>query len=96
MSNKIDVHHTPVELSEQELDNVAGGIDIFLSGSIFEKSDVFVGNNSGSGLNGSGTNSVFQSSHTFSSAFQFIGLGFESMGDVMKVLKGLARLFGRR
>ncbi|ARV59875.1 hypothetical protein BZZ01_15665 [Nostocales cyanobacterium HT-58-2] len=96
MSNELDVNRTPVELSQKELEEVAGGIDIFLSGSIFEKNDLFASQQTGSNLTGAGSNSVLNSSHTFSSAFQFIGLGLESFSDVVKVFRGLSRLFGRR
>ena len=96
MSNELDVNYTSVELTGQELEEVAGGIDIFMSGSVFENSEVMLAQNTSSNSSGSGTSSVFKSSHTFSSAFQFIGLGFNSMGDVMNVFSGLAKLFGRR
>ena len=94
MSNELDVNHT-VELSEQELEKVAGGIDIFLSGSVFEQSDDLFANSTSSNASGAQTTSI-SNSHTFSSAFQFIGLGFDSISDVTKVFKGLAGLFGRR
>lgn len=96
MSNQINVNYTKAELSAQELEGVAGGIDIFISGSMFENKEVALAQNTSLNPNGAGTSSVFKSSHTFSSAFQFIGLGFDSMGDVMKVFSGLAKLFGRR
>ncbi len=97
MSNdeELDVNHTPVELSEEELDGISGGISIFLSGSTFEKRDIFSTHRRSSRRRGRGSSSTFGTSQTFSSAFQFIGLGFNSAEDVMKVLSGLARLFGR-
>ena len=96
MSNELDVNSTQIELSEQELEQVAGGIDIFLSGSVFEQSDELIANSTSSNASGAQTTSISKSSHTFSSAFQFIGLGFDSMGDVMNVFSGLAKLFGRK
>lgn len=96
MSTEINVNRALVELSAQELEEVAGGVDIFLSGSTFEKSDVFFAQTTSSNPTGAETSSVFKSSHTFSSAFQCIGLGFDSFGDVMNSFKGLAGLFGRR
>ena len=96
MFNQIDVDGTQIELSAQELEEVAGGIDIFMSGSVYENSEVMLAQNTSANSSGGGTSSVFKSSHTFSSAFQFIGLGFNSMGDVMNVFSGLAKLFGRR
>lgn len=95
MFNQIDVNRTPTELSEQELEEVAGGIDIFMSGSVFENNEVVLAQNTSSNPSGGGTSSVFKSSHTFSSAFQFIGLGFDS-GNMMNVFSGLAKLFGRK
>ena len=96
MFNQIDVDGNQIELSAQELEEVAGGIDIFMSGSVYENSEAMLAQNASANSNGGGTSSVFKSSHTFSSAFQFIGLGFNSMGDVMNVFSGLAKLFGRR
>lgn len=96
MFNQIDVNRTQIELSVQELEEVAGGIDIFMSGSVFENNEVVLAQNTSSNSSGAGTSSIFKSSHTFSSAFQFIGLGFNSTGDVMNVFGGLAKLFGRK
>lgn len=97
MFNQIDdIERTQIELSAQELEEVAGGVDIFMSGSVFENNEVVLAQNTSSNPSPCGTSSVFKSSHTFSSAFQFIGLGFDSMGDVMNVFSGLAKLFGRR
>ena len=96
MFNQIDVNRPQIELSAQELEDIAGGIDIFMSGSVFENNEFVLAQNTSSNPSGAGTSSVFKSSHTFSSAFQFIGLGFDSMGDVMNVFGGLAKLFGRR
>lgn len=96
MFDQIDVDHTQIELSAQELEEVAGGIDIFISGSMYENNEVMLAQNTSSDLGGGGTSSVVKSSHTFSSAFQFIGLGFDSIGDVTNVFSGLAKLFGRK
>ena len=96
MTTEMNSNLAPVELSEQELAEVAGGIDIFLSGSMFEQSDVSLAQQTGAGPAASSTNTVFKTSHTFSSAFQFIGLGFGSMSEVTDVFKGLDKLFGRR
>lgn len=97
MFNQIDdIERTQIELSAQELEEVAAGVDIFMSGSVFENNEVVLAQNTSSNPSPCGTSSVFKSSHTFSSAFQFIGLGFDSMGDVMNVFSGLAKLFGRR
>ena len=97
MFNQIDdIERTQIELSAQELEEIAGGIDIFMSASVFENNEVVLAQNTSSNSSGGGTSSVFKSSHTFSSSFQFIGLGFDSIGDLTKVFKGLAGLFGRR
>ncbi len=96
MTNQLNANNAQVELSAQELEEVAGGIDIFMSGAVFETNEVMLIQNTTASPNGASTNSILQSSHTFSSAFQFIGLGFDSMGDVMNLFGGLAKLFGRR
>ena len=106
MSEGINISHastkistnTPTELSEEELDEVSGGIDLFLSGSTFEQTHISAYNRGQSQINGfsRGGISSFRSSHTFSSAFQVIGLGFNSVGDALSFLNGFARLFGRR
>lgn len=95
MFDQIDANLTQVELSAQELEEVAGGVDIFMSGSVFENSEVMLTQNTISNSISGGTSSVF-SSHTFSAAFQFIGLGFDSMSDVVNIFGGLAKLFGRK
>lgn len=96
MTNQLNANNAQVELSAQELEEVAGGIDIFMSGAVFESNEVMLAQNTNANASGAGTSSIFTSSHTFSSAFQFIGLGFDSMGDVMNLFGGLAKLFGRR
>lgn len=78
------------ELSEAELDQVSGGINIFLSGSFFDQQLSF----SRQGRRGRRTSQG--ASNTSSSAFQFAGSGFNSVEDVLAVLRGLASLFGRR
>jgi hypothetical protein len=83
-----DDRDLPPELSESELDRISGGIDIFLSGSIFDQKLSFSPQNRRRRSRGS--------SNTFSSAFQFAGSGFNSVEDVLAVLRGLASLFGRR
>ncbi len=78
------------ELSEAELDQISGGIDIYLSGSIFEQRSSFSRQSRQRQTHARGM------SNTFSSAFQFVGLGFNSVEDVLSVLKSLSNLFGRR
>ncbi|BAY20726.1 hypothetical protein NIES2100_04690 [Calothrix sp. NIES-2100] len=94
MSNETNINNTPVELSPEELDAVAGGIDIYLSGSTFEQRDIFSANRRSYRRNS--RNSIFQSSYISSSAFQFIGLGFNSVSDALSFVSGFAKLFGRR
>ncbi|MBF2063078.1 MAG: hypothetical protein IGS39_01390 [Calothrix sp. C42_A2020_038] len=96
MPNEFDDMETnpsPIELSQEELDGISGGISIFVSGSMFERRDVFAQQRKGSRRRGS---SVFASSHIFSSAFQIIGLGLNSPGDVMNFFRGIFGFFGRR
>lgn len=88
--------HNPVELSAEELDAVSGGIDIYLSGSMFEQRDTFSGSRFSSRRRGFGGSSFFRSSFISSSAFQMIGLGFNSASDALSFVAGFARLFGRR
>jgi hypothetical protein len=91
MSNEIDVNNTPVELSEEELEGIAGGISISISGSMFEKSDIFSAHRKGSRRS-----SIFKSSQTFSSAFQIIGLDLNSPREIMSFFSGLVKFFGRK
>ncbi|MDZ7961794.1 MAG: CTB family bacteriocin [Aulosira sp. DedQUE10] len=95
MANEKDINNAPIELSDEELDGVSGGVDIFLSGSMFEQRDIFSVQRSNSRRRG-GSNSIFKSSSISSSAFQLIGLGFGSASDALSFLQGFAKLFGRR
>lgn len=83
----------PAELSQQELDQVSGGIDLYFSTAMFEQIDEFSAHSVSSG-DGCGASSVSQSSRASFSAFQFFGSGFESVGDALNFLKGISRLFG--
>lgn len=80
MSNQIDVNHTAVELSEQELDTVHGGLSISLgdgqqfasdASNTFKQKNLAVGQQTFAGPNGSGTASLTNVQDIFSSA----GLG---------------------
>ncbi|BAY99420.1 hypothetical protein NIES37_34020 [Tolypothrix tenuis PCC 7101] len=93
MSNEQDINNAPIELTDEELDQVSGGIDIFISGATFEQRNVFSARR---GSRRRGGNSIYQSSSISSSAFQLIGLGFGSVGDAMSFLQGFSKLFGRR
>lgn len=97
MSNFEEKHinSTPVELSEEELDGISGGISIYFSGSMFEGSSMFASQRRGSRRRGFSRSSAFGSSRTSSSAFQVIGLGLNSPADVMSFFSGLAALFRR-
>jgi hypothetical protein len=88
-----NIDSTPVELSQEELDGISGGISIFFSGSTFEGSNMFTSQRRGSRRRG--RSSTFGSSRTSSSAFQVIGLGLNSPADVMSFFSGLAGLFRR-
>lgn len=88
MNNDRDL--SPPELTDADLDQISGGIDIFLSGSLFDQQ------RSVTREIGRGRISSRGASNTFSSAFQFAGFGFQSVDDVLAVLRGLANLFGRR
>ncbi|MBD2168338.1 hypothetical protein H6G04_28540 [Calothrix membranacea FACHB-236] len=92
MSKENDINNAPIELTEEELDGVSGGIDIYLSGSMFEQRDVFSARRNSRRR----SSNLFRSSSISSSAFQLVGLGFGSVGDAMSFLQGFAKLFGRR
>ena len=83
MSNQIDVH-TAVELSEQELDTVHGGLSISLgdgqgfasdASNTFSQKNLAVGQQTFAGPNGSGTVSLTNLQEIFSSAGQGIAIG---------------------
>lgn len=92
-SNEMNSGIESVELSQQELDEVSGGIDLYFSSQMFEQIEEFssqsIQSDSGS------SSSVSQSSRTSFSSFQFFGSGFDSVGDALKFLKGITSLFGR-
>ncbi|MBD2209646.1 hypothetical protein H6G64_21750 [Calothrix sp. FACHB-156] len=92
MSKENDINNAPIELTEEELDGVSGGIDIYLSGSMFEQRDVFSARRNSRRR----SSNLSRSSSISSSAFQLVGLGFGSVGDAMSFLQGFAKLFGRR
>ena len=84
MSNQIDVNHMAVELSEQELDTVAGGLSITLgdgqgfasdASNIFTQKNLTVGQQTFAGPSGSGTASLTNLQEIFSSAAQGIAIG---------------------
>ncbi|MCU0569903.1 MAG: CTB family bacteriocin [Oculatellaceae cyanobacterium Prado106] len=81
----------PVELTEQQLDEVAGGLDIFLSGSFFEENTQTLLQDGGCSRPSS---FGFRSSQIFTGAFQFIGLGIKTQEDAALVGSFLSGLFG--
>jgi hypothetical protein len=87
-----DLDLTPIELTLTELDEVSGGLDIFISGSMFEQSESILGQSGGCSFPSS---TLARTSNTSSGTFQFVGLGFESVGQIFAVFAGLSRLFGR-
>jgi len=74
MSDEISKTNKAIELSQQELDAVAGGSDVSFSFSFFQENDKFLSQEASSGKNGSSAKSVLQSRNIVSYAFQFIGL----------------------
>jgi hypothetical protein len=92
--NDVNTNHSPVELSQEELDGISGGISIFVSGSTFDRSDVFTQSRKSSRRRSS--NSIFRSSQISSSAFQIIGLGLNTSEDITNFFRGLFGFFGRR
>lgn len=85
-----DASPVAVELSALELDDISGGVDIFLSGSMFEQNDALIAQSSPDGA------ALAKTSSTASASFQFIGLGFESNQNVLGALEGVYRIFGRQ
>ena len=83
MSNQIDVNHPAVELSEQELDTVAGGLSISLgdgqqfasdASNTFTQKNLAVGQQTFAGRGGSYTASMTNLQEISSSAAQGIGI----------------------
>ena len=83
MSNQIDVNHTAVELSEQELDTVHGGLSITLgdgqgfasdASNTFLQKNLTVGQQTFAGPGGSGTASMANLDEILSSAGQGIAI----------------------
>ena len=84
MSNQIDVNHSAVELSEQELDTVAGGLTISLgdgqqfasdASNGFTQKNLAVGQQTFAGPGGSYTASMTNLQEISSSAGQGIAAG---------------------
>ncbi|OKH22236.1 hypothetical protein NIES593_13655 [Hydrococcus rivularis NIES-593] len=73
------------ELSEEELDAVAGGADIFFSSSFYEESATSIARQTTVTPEGSSSSFVFKSLHIITGAFQFIGLGLGSADDIPKI-----------
>jgi hypothetical protein len=95
MSDEIELNHIPTELSDEELGEIAGGFDVFFSGSYYEEDSEFSTQGSGSTRDdgAAGRMAHFKSVKTF--AFQFAALGLESAQDFSGFLSGLSKLFGR-
>ncbi|MGB5973108.1 MAG: CTB family bacteriocin [Nodosilinea sp.] len=83
----------PTELSVDDLDQVSGGLDLMISGSFFDQSEMSATQTGGCGCGGG--SSSLTTSNTSSGTFQIVGLGFESMNEIFAVFAGLSRLFGR-
>ncbi|MDZ8056607.1 MAG: CTB family bacteriocin [Aulosira sp. ZfuCHP01] len=64
-----------IELSEQELDVVAGGADILFDTTKFKSDTAIVAQNTQSGPGGSSTTSAVATQKINTSAVHFIGLG---------------------
>lgn len=92
MFTEIDPSLDLVELSDAELDTVAGGFDIAFSASTFEhsESETVSFNRAGRPRHQS------RSSHRRSSSFQFVGTGFKSESEALSVLSGVSQLLGHQ
>lgn len=84
----------PIELSDQELEQIAGGFDVVITGVIAEQ-EIVVQQASTDLSNGLSATSTSYLSRTSGTLFQFVGTGFSSMKDVFSILSGFSRLFGR-
>ncbi|MBW4644999.1 MAG: CTB family bacteriocin [Goleter apudmare HA4340-LM2] len=63
-----------IELSNEELDVVAGGADIFFDFTQFNSDTLLISQNTQSGPGGSSTSSTIARQRINTSAFRFIGL----------------------
>ena len=88
MANPDSWESTPIELSDEELDRVAGGIDVVITGVLFEQELAVQSAQSES------MSSSFLS-RTSTTVFQFVGTGFSSIKDVFSAVSSFSRLFGR-
>ncbi|MCU0525602.1 MAG: hypothetical protein MUF72_12340 [Elainella sp. Prado103] len=91
--DQFNADSSPIELTEQELDQISGGIDLMFSSTLFEQVDEFSGQAIDSDCGS--MRSVSSSSRTSFSSWQFFGSGFESVGEALSFISGLMKLFGR-
>jgi hypothetical protein len=71
----LDENPGAIELSDQELDEVAGGFSFLFSATFFEQSDRLITHNTQSGPNGSSTSSLIATRHIRTFAIQGLFLG---------------------
>lgn len=89
MSDPDGSNLTPTELSDEELDQVSGGLDVVITGVLFEQ-DITVQQSHCESA--SSTSFLSQTSAT---VFQFVGTGFDSMKDAFSAISSISRLFGQ-
>jgi hypothetical protein len=70
-----DKNQGAIELSEDELDDVAGGFGFLFSATFFEQSDRLIIHNTNSDANGSSTSSLIATRHIRTFAIQGLFLG---------------------
>lgn len=78
----------PIELSSEELEAIAGGIDVTFTALSFSASEMF----SEQQIAADAENSMSMTSSFSFSVFQFTG-SFRSIGSAMKFINGLSKLF---
>ncbi len=89
MSDEMEQPSKPIELSEEELDAIAGGRDISLSFSFFKETDVFSSQTTTTDQHGSSVNSVFASRNIVSYTFQAVGLNVSNIKFLKRLFRGL-------
>jgi hypothetical protein len=82
----------PVELSEQDLEQISGGVDLSLTLVRFDGSDELSLVSTESDY--AALSQASQSSQTRFSVFQINLTGFDSTNSLMKALSSIGRLFG--
>ncbi|BAY50281.1 hypothetical protein SAMD00079811_79100 (plasmid) [Scytonema sp. HK-05] len=87
MPDEADNMDGVMELSQQELDSVTGGMNLMIASSFFQQDANFAAQQSNSGSNDVSTASVSQSVHIVSSAFELIATGIPDASQLLGKLE---------